>query len=76
MKKQLVKAICIKQCDNQMHPSVDCLENNTYFIDIHGNNAYYYYVYFNDHSMIGAFEKDCFIFLSEYREQQIDELLK
>ena len=72
---KLKKAICIKRCDNQMYPSIDCFENNLYFIDINYGNVYYHSIYDLDNKFIGAFDRDCFILLSEYREQQINEIL-
>ena len=73
--RKLIKAICIKRCDNQMYPSIDCFENNLYFIDINYGNVYYYSVYDLDNKFIGAFDRDCFILLSDYREKQINEIL-
>lgn len=67
----LVKVVCIKNCE---YDSSYCYVGEKYLVsNFAGIN--YYFVYKDSKTFYGAFERECFVLLSEHRDKQLNEIL-
>jgi len=68
----MIKVVCIKKCNNILSNAPNCMVGIIYDMEIFFDNCYQIY---ENGKFKGLFDKDNFITLAEWRQQQINSIL-